>query len=113
MARTLLVVLLIAGALCATAQAAPTTAMQSAVERYGHTYATDQGWQYLRLLPSMRGDWRRGHFWLLFDATDRADSSPNVEFDLRVEAVAQRCGPGWFTVSSPLDLNGCPAYWKW
>jgi hypothetical protein len=110
--RTLLaaMVLLWMAMYAVPARGAPTRAMQNAVDTYAADYASFQGWRYVDRLADSHGDWRRSRFTLVFVSTGagRYDGhSVKVDFEWNIEARVARCGPGWYVVSTPYDLNSC------
>lgn len=89
--------------------------MRDAVDAYGYATADSSGWQYVDRLSTAHGDYRRAYFTLVFvkdlPLTEcnqrRMCWKTTMPFEWNIEARVVRCGPGWYVVSTPLDLNGC------
>lgn len=92
------------------------TPMRDAVDQYATAYAAQQGWSYVDRLSNAHGDYKRGHFTLVFgadyptrvcNAQKRCWNGAPLPWTWNVEARVAKCGPGWYVVSTPLDPHTC------
>lgn len=104
----------------------PTVAIRDALDNAAADIATLNDWTYTDRINT-RGDWRRIRATLVFidyaPATecDRDGShchATTLQWEWRLEAVAERCAPGDYVVSTPIDTNACPGAvtamsWTW